>query len=88
MTYLTDGIHLYEIAAERAVKNYGVLGGIIRYVIIRDCLTEAVYKIDELHRSRLAPASQRRGVGFQGRVRAMGGTESGVATSERVKSPC
>jgi hypothetical protein len=54
MTYLTDGIHLYEIAAERAVKNYGLLGGSIRYVIIRDCVTESVYKIDELNLATLS----------------------------------
>lgn len=54
MTYLTDGVHLYEIAAERAVKNYGLVGGVIRYVIVRDCLTEAVYKIDELQLATLS----------------------------------
>jgi hypothetical protein len=54
MTYLTDGIHLYEIAAERTVKNYGLVGGIIRYVIIRDCVSEAIYKVDELQLATLS----------------------------------
>jgi len=58
MTYFTDGIHLYEIAAERIVKNYGLVGGIIRYIIIRDCVSEAVCKIDEL---QLAALSEVRG---------------------------
>jgi hypothetical protein len=54
MTYLTDGIHLYEIAAEHAVQNYGLSGGVIRYVIIRDCVTEDVYKIDALQLATLS----------------------------------
>jgi hypothetical protein len=54
MTYLTDGVHLYEIAAERVVKNYGLAGGFIRYVVIRDCVSEAVCKIDELQLAALS----------------------------------
>jgi hypothetical protein len=54
MTYLTDGTHLYEIAARRAVRNYGLGRGTIRYVIIRDCVSEAVAKIDELHLAALS----------------------------------
>jgi hypothetical protein len=54
MTYLTDGIHLYEIAAERAVENYGLRGGIIRYVMIRDCVSEAIYKMDDLQLAALS----------------------------------
>jgi hypothetical protein len=54
MTYLTDGVHLYEIAAMRAVKNYGLVGGSIRYVIIRDCVSDATYKIDELQLAALS----------------------------------
>jgi len=54
MTYLTDGIHLYEIAAERVTKNYGLTGGFIRYVVIRDCVSEAICKVDELHLAALS----------------------------------
>jgi hypothetical protein len=54
MTYLTDGIHLYEIAAERVVQNYGLAGGFIRYVVIRDCVSEAIHKIDELQLAALS----------------------------------
>ena len=54
MTYLTDGIHLYEIAAERVVKNYGLAGGFIRYVVIRDCVSESTYRIDELQLATLS----------------------------------
>jgi hypothetical protein len=54
MTYLTDGIHLYEIAAERAVNNHGLVGGIVRYVIVSDCVSETVYKIDELQLATLS----------------------------------
>jgi hypothetical protein len=55
MKYLTDGVHLYEIAAQRAVQNFGRRGGTISYVTIRDCVSEAVATIDEL---RLATLSE------------------------------
>ena len=54
MRYLTDGIHLYEIASQRTVQNFGRLRGTIRYVIIRDCVTEATATIDELHLAALS----------------------------------
>jgi hypothetical protein len=54
MRYLTDGIHLYEIAAQRTVQNFGRLRGTIRYVIIRDCVTEATATIDELNLAALS----------------------------------
>lgn len=46
--YLTDGVHLYEIAAQRTVTNYGLRGGTIRYTILRDVISEAVAPVDEL----------------------------------------
>jgi hypothetical protein len=48
MEYLTDGVHLYEIAAQRVVDNYGLIKGKIRYVILRDCVSEAVATMHEL----------------------------------------
>jgi hypothetical protein len=48
MRYLTDGTNLYEIAAQRTVQNFGLRRGVIRYVIIRDCITEATATIDDL----------------------------------------
>jgi hypothetical protein len=48
LMYLTDGVHLYEIAAQRTVQNYGLQRGSIRYTILRDCVTEAVAKMGEL----------------------------------------
>jgi hypothetical protein len=48
MRYLTDGGHLYEIAAQRTVENFGLQRGVIRYVVIRDCVTEATSTVDEL----------------------------------------
>ncbi len=53
MRYLTDGIHLYEIAAQRTVRNYGLQRGTIRYTIIRDCVSEATATIDELQLAAL-----------------------------------
>jgi hypothetical protein len=54
MRYLTDGTHLYEIAAQRTVENYGLRRGTIRYVIIRDCVSEATATIDELQLAALS----------------------------------
>jgi hypothetical protein len=54
MKYLTDGIHLYEIAAQRAVDNYGLLKGKISYVVLRDCVSEAVATMNELDLAALS----------------------------------
>lgn len=48
MRYLTDGIHLYEIAAQRTVLNYGLRGGTISYTVLRDVVSEAVAAVDDL----------------------------------------
>jgi hypothetical protein len=53
MRYLTDGTNLYEIAAQRTVQNFGLRRGVIRYVIIRDCITEATATIDDLQLAAL-----------------------------------
>jgi hypothetical protein len=58
MTYLTDGIHLYEIAAQRTVQNYGLRRGTISYTIIRDCVSEAVATVDDLHLAALSEVPQ------------------------------
>jgi hypothetical protein len=58
--YLTDGTHLYEIAAQRVVANYGLARGSFRYVIIRDCVSEATSRVDELQLAALTEV--RRGV--------------------------
>jgi len=54
MKYFTDGIHLYEIAAQRTVQNYGLRRGTISYTIIRDCVSEAVASVDDLHLAALS----------------------------------
>ena len=48
MKYLTDGINLYEIAAQHTVQNYGLRGGTISYTILRDVVSEAVATVDDL----------------------------------------
>ena len=53
MNYLTDGTHLSEIAAQRTVQNFGRTRGVIRYIIIRDCVTENTATIDELNLAAL-----------------------------------
>ena len=52
--YLTDGVHLYEIAAQRTVQNYGLQRGTIRYTILRDCVSEAVAAMGELDLAALS----------------------------------
>ena len=54
MQYLTDGTHLYEIADMRTVRNYGLARGAIRYVILRDCVSEATARVDELQLAALS----------------------------------
>jgi hypothetical protein len=48
MEYLTDGVHLYEIAAQRVVENYGLLKGKIGYTVLRDCISETVATMTDL----------------------------------------
>jgi hypothetical protein len=54
MRYLTDGIHLYEVVARRTVQNFGRARGTIRYVVIRDCVSEATATLDELNLAALS----------------------------------
>jgi hypothetical protein len=54
MKYLTDGIRLYEIAAQRTVQNYGLRRGTISYTILRDCVSDAVAAVDDLHLAALS----------------------------------
>lgn len=54
MKYLTDGVHLYEIADQRTVQNFGLRRGTINYTIIRDVVSEAVARIDDLHLAALS----------------------------------
>ena len=54
MKYLTDGVNLYEIADQRTVQNYGLRRGTISYTIIRDCVSEAMARIDDLHLAALS----------------------------------
>ncbi|HUA48127.1 MAG TPA: hypothetical protein VMA77_23010 [Solirubrobacteraceae bacterium] len=54
MRYLTDGTHLYEVAAQRTVQNFGLRQGVIRYTVIRDCVSELTATIDELQLAALS----------------------------------
>jgi hypothetical protein len=65
--YLTDGVHLYEIAARRTVQNVGThwrsggrYGPQIKYVILRDAVTEATAKVEELDVAALTEISNGR----------------------------
>lgn len=48
MRYLTDGTTLYEIAAQRTVRNYGLRGGTISYTVLRDVVSEKIVTVDDL----------------------------------------
>ena len=61
MRYLTDGIHLYEIANQRTVRNYGLRGGHISYTVIRDCRSGAVARMGELDLAALSEVRAGRG---------------------------
>jgi hypothetical protein len=52
--YLTDGVNLYEIADQRTVQNFGLRRGTISYTIIRDVVSEALARIDDLHLAALS----------------------------------
>jgi hypothetical protein len=54
MQYLTDGTHLYELADISTVQNYGLARGTIRYVILRDCVSEETAKVGELDLAALS----------------------------------
>jgi len=54
MRYFTDGRHLYEVVSRRTVQNFGRQRGLIRYTIIRDCVSEATATIDELQLAALS----------------------------------
>ena len=54
MQYLTDGTHLYEVADMRIVQNYGLLRGALRYIILRESVSEATAQVDELQLAALA----------------------------------
>jgi hypothetical protein len=63
LRYLTDGAHLCEIVARRTVQNYGRRRGTLGYVILRDCVSEATAKMDDLQLAALdrgAVISERR----------------------------
>jgi len=48
MRYLTDGTNLYEVVAQRTVRNYGLRGGTISYTVLRDVGSEMVATVDDL----------------------------------------
>ena len=54
MRYLTDGIHLFEVAAQRTVQNFGLKRGVIRYTILRDVVSGAEACIDDLNLAALS----------------------------------
>jgi hypothetical protein len=51
--YFTDGVHLYEVVNDRVVENYGLAGGQIRTVILRDTVSEATGVLGDLELATL-----------------------------------
>ena len=52
--YLTDGAHLYEVADQRIVQNFGLRRGTIGYTIVRDCVSGEVATLDDLNLAALS----------------------------------
>jgi hypothetical protein len=50
--YFTDGTHLFETVC--TVLAYRLGRGTIRYIILRDCVSEAFAKVDELQLAALS----------------------------------
>jgi hypothetical protein len=50
--YFTDGTHLFEVLC--TVLAYPLGRGAIRYIILRDCVSEATSKVDELQLAALS----------------------------------
>jgi hypothetical protein len=56
MSYLTDGVHLYEQLDW--CQNFGLTGG--GWLTVRDCLTETVRSMSELEVALCEPVPRRR----------------------------
>jgi hypothetical protein len=54
MRYLTDGTHLYEIATQRTVRNFGLRGGTISYTVLREVVSGMLATVDDLHLAALS----------------------------------
>jgi hypothetical protein len=50
--YFTDGTHLFEVLG--TVLAYRLGRGTSRYIILRDCVSEATSKVDELQLAGLS----------------------------------
>ncbi len=55
--YLTDGYHLYEVASQRIVQNFGLRRGTIGYTIVRDCISGATATLGDLDLAALSNVS-------------------------------
>jgi hypothetical protein len=55
MSYLTDGVHLYEQIGW--CQNFGLAGG--GWLTVRDCLTEVVRSMSELEVALCEPIPRR-----------------------------
>src|SRR6202012_1957837 len=58
VTYITDGIHLYEILHCRSIRNYGLRGGGFVTLIVRDCVTEDPWWMSELEVAACSPVGR------------------------------
>jgi hypothetical protein len=55
MSYMTDGVHLYEQLGW--CQNFGLAGG--GWLTVRDCLTDAVRSMSELELALCEPVRSR-----------------------------
>jgi hypothetical protein len=57
--FFTDGVFLYEIASEQTVQNYGLTGGVIRNIILRDVVSGETCRVRDLDLAALTPVEAR-----------------------------
>jgi hypothetical protein len=55
MSYLTDGVHLYETLG--SCQNFGLAGG--AWLTVRDCRTDIVRTMCELEQALCEPVTRR-----------------------------
>jgi hypothetical protein len=55
MSYLTDGVHLYEMLG--SYENFGLRGG--SWLTVRDCRTDTVRTMSELEQALCYPVPSR-----------------------------
>jgi hypothetical protein len=57
MSYLSDGVNLYEVVYERDERNYGRAGGSLHVLVVRDVQTDVARRMGSLERALCEPVA-------------------------------